>query len=233
MCCSFIDCFLDKIRLNHKKNVGPPWKSMTAHWTEYIDPKYFPPQAGLEEYVDLETYRLVKIFRMPLALVVSWANLIVDRQDAKARGELGPDEEVFAWKVYLSDSSRWIEAGKADTEREATKKRRKRTNGAKTNKKQRTDGDGSEEEVDLGLTLPDAPTDMGPSGSRVPAAGPSSDQQPEARKQKGKVMKGSPASISEDWHQQVQYLVELCDDVNYQNVVRWLGTSQVFLIYDL
>ncbi|KAK7688283.1 hypothetical protein QCA50_008653 [Cerrena zonata] len=213
----------NKIRVNHKKDIGPPWKSMTGLWSEYIDPEYFPSQAGLEEHVDLATYRLQKVFRMPLSLVVAWAELIVRRQDARANGELGPDEEIFTWKVYLSDSSRWIAAGEVDTEREATKKRRRRTKATKTNKKQRTSDDGSEQEVDAGLIHLDTPVDFGEARD---GETPGPDTLGAARKQKGRVMKGSPASVSEEWSAQVQYLRELCDDINYQNIVRWLGTSQ-------
>lgn len=202
---------------------------MEGHWSQYIDPKYFPSQVGLEEHVDLATFSLRKTFRMPLPLVVAWAELIVQRQDAQANGELHPDEEVFAWTKYLSDKDRWIAAGEADGEIEATKKRRRRAKAPKKNKKQRTSDDGSGEEVVPRSENPDAPVDFGGSGFQSNTSNPGPDASGLAimRKQKGRVMNGSPASAGDGWPEQIKYLLDLCDDINYRNIVSWLNTTQV------
>ncbi|KAK7676715.1 hypothetical protein QCA50_020347 [Cerrena zonata] len=211
-----------------KAVVGPPWTKMTGHWSQYIEPKYLPPQSSLPDDFDLDGLVLQRPQKMPLPFILQWADHLVQRQDMKARGELEDGEQVFSWKIYWSTKrEKWVPEGEPNVVDEDGKKRRR-----KRKRVAREDIQDEEEEVEeeiaKGLNRLDSPIDFGPDERDPVLDVVKSNADASGSRMKGKesIRPGSPASVGDIWSDRVTFLHQLCDDMNFRKLVNWLDTFQ-------
>ncbi|KAK7677486.1 hypothetical protein QCA50_003722 [Cerrena zonata] len=211
-----------------KTVVGPPWTRMTGHWSQYIDPKFFPSQSSLPDDFDLETLVLQRPQKMPIAFILQWADHVVERQDKKDRGELEEGEEVFSWKVYWSlKKGKWVPEGTPNQADEDHKKRRRKRKRAERQEVQEEEEE-VEDEITNGLAQLDSPVDFGPADNDEEPDVLHSKADASGSHGKGKetIRPGSPASVGDIWSDRVTFLRQLCDDMNYRKLVNWLDTFQ-------
>ncbi|KAK7678296.1 hypothetical protein QCA50_018644 [Cerrena zonata] len=211
-----------------KTVVGPPWSRMTGHWSQYIDPKFFPSQASLPDDFDLDGFVLQRPQKMPIAFILQWAEHVVERQDKKDRGELEDGEEVFSWKVYWSlKKGTWVPEGTPNDANEDKRKRRQKRKRA-TREYEQDEEEEVEDEIANGLNQLDSPIDFGPAGNDIApdVVSSNADGSGVQMKGKGSIRPGSPASVGDIWSDRVTFLRQLCDDMNYRKLVNWLDTFQ-------